>query len=91
MKKATILLLAMALTGCSSIHKVTPEKFQTDLQVVNSFYWYEYIGQADGKAYVLRKRPPLIGKEMKQDIIFTEVRALNPAFLRQLEESKKPK
>ena len=91
MKTIYLLLVAAALTGCSSFHRVTPEKFQADLQNMNSLYWCEYIGQADGNVYALRKRAPLIGKEWKQDILFTEIKALDPAFLKQLENAKKPK
>ena len=91
MKKIYMLLVAMALTGCTSIHRVTPENFQAFLQNMNSFYLCEYIGQADGNAYILRKCPPLIGKDMKRDILFTEVKTLDPAFLKQLEDAKKPK
>lgn len=91
MKTIYLLLVAAALTGCSSLHRVTPKKFQADLQNMNSIYWCEYIGQADGNAYALRKRAPLIGKEWKQDILFTEIKALDPAFLKQLDDAKIPK
>lgn len=91
MKTAYLLLVAATLTGCSSLHRVTPEKFQADLHNMNSLYWCEYIGQADGNAYALRIRAPLIGKEWKQDILFTEIKALDPAFLKHLDDAKKPK
>lgn len=91
MKKIYMLLVAMVLTGCTSIHQVTPEKFRADLQNMNSLHWCEYIGQADGNAYALRKRAPLIGKEWKRDILYTEVKSLDPAFLQLLEDAKKPK
>ena len=90
MKTIYLLLVIAALTGCSSLHRVTPEKFQADLQNINSLYWCEYIGQADGNAYILRKRAPLIGKEWKRDILYTEVKSLDPAFLQQLDDAKKP-
>ena len=74
--------------GCTSIHKITPETFQADLQNMNSLYWCEYIGQADGNAYIMRKRAPLIGKEWKQEILFAEISGLDPGFLKKLEEWK---
>ena len=81
----------LLMMGCTSIHRIPPDRFRTDLQNMNSFYWCEYIGQADGNAYILRKRVPLIGKEWKQDILFTKATDLDPALLNQLEEQKTKK
>jgi hypothetical protein len=81
----------LLLVGCTSIHEVSPERFKTDIQDMNTFYWCEYIGQANGNAYILRKRAPLFGKRWKQDILCTKVNGLGPDFLKQLEERKKEK
>lgn len=48
-------------------------------------YWSEYIGQADGRAFILRKRVPLIGEKMKEEVLFTETDQLGEDFLKKLE------
>lgn len=81
----------LLMMGCASIHRIPADRFRNDLQNMNSLYWCEYIGQADGKAYILRKRAPLIGKDWKQDILFAESADLDPALLKQLEKQKTKK
>jgi hypothetical protein len=68
----------------------SPAAMVESLPRLHTFYGCDYIGQADGNAYILRKRAPLIGKEWKKDIQFTEVKMLDAAFLKQLEDVKKP-
>ncbi len=62
---------------------MTAEEFkrQYDLRNMQSVYWADYLGEKDGKVYLLRKRAPLIGKNWKEEILFTEVAGLDPAFL----------
>ena len=91
MKISGIFLALLMLTGCTSVKHVTPETFRADLQNVNTLYWCEYIGQADGKAFLLWKKAPLIGKEWIHNVHFTEADKLDPAFLKRLEASRKPK
>ena len=88
MKLSLVMLLLVALTGCASVHHVTPKQFQLQANLMQSFQWTEYIGQADGKVYLLRKSAPLFGKIWTEEILYTETGALSPAFLRQLQETK---
>lgn len=90
MKRICIAAMLLMM-GCTSIHRIPADRFRNDLQNMNSLYWCEYIGQADGKVYILRKRAPLIGKEWKQEILFTESAGLDPALLKQLEDQKTKK
>jgi len=88
MKPSLAMLLLGTLTGCTSVHYVTPKQFQLQANLMQSFHWTEYIGQADGKAYLLRKSAPLLGKNWTEEILYTETGALSPAFLRLLQEAK---
>lgn len=82
------MLVMAVLTGCASVHHVPPKQFQIEANLMQSLHWTEYIGQADGKAYLLRKSAPLVGSKWREDIIFTEVGSLSPEFLRQLQKAK---
>lgn len=85
-------LAGMLVTGCSHLKQIPPAEFkrQADPRMnMNSFYWCEYIGQADGKAYLLRKRMPLIGSQCREDILFTPIAELGPEFMPKLDEMKK--
>jgi hypothetical protein len=88
MRKIALVAVGLMLAGCSSLHHVPPDTFECYTRNMNSLYWCEYIGQADGKAFLLRKRAPLFWGEMKQDILFTEAARLNRSFLDRLNENR---
>ncbi len=88
MKLFHILIILPILTGCSNLHQVSAERFHQEARMMNTFYSSEYIGQADGKAYLLRKRAPLIGNKWKEEILYTEAKELDVNDLKQLEEIK---
>lgn len=56
---------------------------------MQTFHWSEYIGEADGNAYLLRKSAPLLGKTWNSEILYTETEGLSLEFLKQLQETKK--
>lgn len=88
MKIFISLLAIFFLTGCADIHHVSPEKFESELNNIASFYWCEYIGQADGKAYLLRKTPSFWGDKWKEEILFTELDGLDKIFFKNQKEIK---
>jgi hypothetical protein len=88
MRSFTAILVLAVLTGCANVHHVPPKQFQIEANLMQSLQWTEYIGQADGKAYLLRKSAPLFGRKWTEEILFTEVGALSPEFLRQLQKAK---
>jgi len=90
MKILAAVLTLIALTGCTSVHHVSPKQFQLAVGM-HSLHWSEYIGQADGKVYLLRKSAPLIGKNWTEEILFTEAVGLSPEFLNQLQKNKEQK
>lgn len=81
-------LVVVALTGCTRIHHVSPKRFQIEATMAQSFHWTEYIGEADGKAYLLRKSAPLMGRTWTEEILFTETNGLGVEFLKQLQKAK---
>lgn len=81
-------MLALMLTGCSHVHHVTPEQFKAELINMNTMYHCQYIGQADGKAYALRKRMPLIGHKWKEEILVTEAKDLGFFPLKPMDPEK---
>jgi hypothetical protein len=85
---ALALLCACLFTGCSSLKHVDAAEFkqQIELDGRQSLYWTEYIGQADGRAFLLRKRVPMMGKKLKVEVLFTEIDKLGEDFVRELEE-----
>ena len=80
----------LVLTGCSSLKHVDAATFRHEIELNNmqTVAWSEYIGQAEGKAYLLRKRAPLIGSTWEKYVWFTEVDELDSAFLAELENAK---
>jgi hypothetical protein len=88
MRRTAAFAIGLMLVGCSSIHHVSPDTFEGYTRNINSLFWCEYIGQADGKVFLLRKRAPLLWGEMKQDILFTEAAGLNWSFLNRLNENR---
>ena len=76
------------LTGCSNLTYIESSEFKRQIELNNmqTLYWSEYIGQADGKAFILRKRVPLIGKKMKEEVLFTEADQLGEEFIKKLKE-----
>jgi hypothetical protein len=73
------------------LQHVTAEelKRQYDLRNMQSVYWADYLGEKDGKVYLLRKRAPLIGENWKEKILLTEIARLDPAFLQILRGQEK--
>ena len=82
--------LGCMLTGCSRLRRVEPEEFkrQVELRNAQSMYWSVYIGQADGRAFLLRKRIPLIGKKGREEVLYTETSELGADYLKELEAIK---
>lgn len=91
MKLFSGFLLVIILTGCSNLHHVSPARFKHEAAMTQSFYSSEYIGQADGKAYLLRKRIPLIGGKWKEEILCTDAKGLDAVYLKQLDNLKEKK
>ena len=81
---------SLMLSGCSSLKHVDATTFsrQIELNNMQTVVWSEYIGQADGKAYLLHKRLPLVGSKWKEYVWFTEVDELDSAFLVELVNAK---
>ena len=83
---------ACVLTGCSSLKHISAAEFKHAIHPnymqmeTLPMYSSEYIGQANGRAFILRKRRPLIGKKWKEEVHFTESDQLGEEFLRRLEE-----
>jgi len=86
-----LLLIFALLYGCNELQHVTAEEFkrQYDLRNMQSVYWADYLGEKDGKVYLLRKRAPLLGKNWKEEILFTEAAGLDSAFLQILRGQEK--
>ena len=88
---ACSLLGLTLLTGCGGLTHVDAAKFKKQMELNNmqTVYWCQYIGQADGKVYMLRKRAPLVGKSWGEQIWFTEVEKLDPEFVRGLAQKER--
>jgi hypothetical protein len=86
-----LLGVTIMMTGCSHLKQISAEEFkrQADSRNMQSFYDYQYIGQANDNAYLLRMRAPFIGRKWRQDIYFTPVRELGLDYMPQLEKMKK--
>jgi hypothetical protein len=83
--------LFVVLYGCNELHHVTADEFKWQYQNRNmqSVYWADYLGEKDGKVYLLRKRAPMIGSKWKEEVLFTEVAGLDTEFLKTLREQEK--
>lgn len=83
--------LLVFLYGCNELRHVTADEFKWQYQNRNmqSVYSATYLGEKDGKTYLLRKRAPLIGSKWKEEVLFTEVADLNADFLNTLREREK--
>lgn len=83
--------LLVFLYGCNELLHVTAEEFkwQYNNRNMQSVYWADYLGEKDGKVYLLRKRAPLIGSKWKEEVLFTEVAGLDAEFLKVLREQEK--
>lgn len=88
MKLYVMALMILGLAGCANVHHVSPKRFQIEAGM-QTLHCSEYIGEADGKVYLLRKSAPLIGKNWSEEILYTETAGLCSEFLKQLQESKK--
>ena len=85
----TCFMISVCLfTGCSSLKHIESSEFKRQIELNNmqTLYWSQYIGQADGRAFILRKRVPGIGKKMKEEVLFTETDQLGEEFMKKLEE-----
>ncbi len=56
---------------------------------MQSVYWADYLGEKDGKVYLLRKRAPMLGSKWKEEVLFTEVAGLDTEFLKVLRKQEK--
>lgn len=84
------ILLCLLCCGCSNIHQVTGKTFENEaLPRMRKTSVNHYIGEADGKLFVLVKRHRFIGNGSDEHIYFTPKSALTPEFLKQLEHGKK--
>jgi hypothetical protein len=83
--------LLVFLFGCNELLHVTAEEFkwQYSNRNMQSVYWADYLGEKDGKVYLLRKRAPLIGSKWKEEVLFTEVNGLDADFLKILREQER--
>jgi hypothetical protein len=83
--------LFVFLYGCNELRHVTADelKWQYQNRNMQSVYWADYLGEKDGKVYLLSKRAPLIGSTWKEEVLFTEVAGLDAAFLKSLREQEK--
>ena len=93
MTKVPVLLLAaiLLLSGCCNLKHVSGQEFTRQIEERNrqTIYCYEHIGQADGKAYILHTRVPLLwGTKLKEKILFTNIEELNDEFLEKLKRMK---
>lgn len=77
------------LAGCSRLKHVGPNEFKNQVELGNmqSMASSIYIGQADGRAFLLRKRMPLIGKKWKEEVLYTETSQLGEDFLKKLAQN----
>lgn len=91
MKAYSMALGLLVLAGCASVHHVSPKRFEIEAHLIQTLHWSEYIGEADGKAYLLRKSAPLIGRNWNEEILYTEAAGLSPEFRKRLLETKKQK
>ncbi len=91
MKAYSIALGLLVLAGCASVHHVSPKQFEIETGLIQTFHWAEYIGEADGKAYLLRKSAPLFGKSWSEEILYTEAAGLSSGFRERLQAAKKQK
>lgn len=83
--------LFVFLYGCNELHHVTADEFKWQYQNrdMQSVYSGTYLGEKDGKIYLLRKRAPLIGSKWKEEVLFTEIAGLDTVFLKTLREREK--
>ena len=89
-KSVSLLAVILMLSGCTRLRDISSAEFERQLELNNAqtLSSCEYIGEADGRAYILRKRAPLIDGTWKEEVLFTEIDQLDPRFLRRLSEGK---
>jgi hypothetical protein len=89
MKQWIPILLALALlAGCNKPKRVSGAEFKRefDLRNAQTMVWSEYLGEKEGKAFMLRKTMPLVGSKWREEVWFTETNNLDSAFLEQLKK-----
>jgi hypothetical protein len=88
--KQWILLLSLALlSGCNKPKHVSGAEFKRefDLRNAQTMVWSEYLGEKEGKVFMLRKTMPLVGSKWREEVWFTETNNLDSAFLEQLKRA----
>ena len=84
-----ILLLIIFFTGCDKPRHVSPAEFKREYELRNqqTMIWAEYFGEKDGKAYLKRKNMSTVKETWREEVLFTEVNALDATFLEGLRQS----
>jgi hypothetical protein len=78
----------LLLAGCGGPKRVSVEAFQREYDLRNhqTVTASEYLGERDGRAYLLRKRMPLLGRRWKEEVWLVDTADLPPAFLERLRQ-----
>jgi hypothetical protein len=87
MRISVALLLLAGLTGCGQTKHVTGPEFRREYELRNTqtMVSAEYLGERDGKVFLLRKTMSLTSHDKwKEETWFTETNNLPAAFLAQL-------
>jgi hypothetical protein len=90
MKQWILLLSLTLLAGCDEPKHVSGEEFKREFNMRNTqtMVWSEYLGEKEGKAFMLRKTMPLVGSKWREEVWFTETKNLDSAFLEQLKRAE---
>ena len=81
------------LVGCDKTKHVSGSEFKREFELRNAqtMVASEYLGERDGKVFLMRKTMSLTSKDKwNEEVWFTEADNLDPAFLQELEEEKVP-
>lgn len=90
MKLITIVFICaitLILVGCNALQKVSGTEFQKeyDMRNMQTMHYAEYLGNKDGKVYLLKKSMAIWNpKKWTEEIIYTNISELNQTFKKQL-------
>jgi len=87
------LLTLICLVGCDNAKHVTGPEFQREYELRNAqtMVASEYLGEQDGKVYLVRKTMSLVSKDKwNEEIWYTEADNLDSTFLQILKNDENP-
>ena len=85
-KLIPVMLIAFMLCGCNEPKKIAPARFKALYNFSpESMHYTKYLGEKDGKVYVVKKSMSLLNqKKWDQEIFYVKMSELDAEFLAEL-------